>query len=120
MENGKSVTSREPTNRGARGLSGSHVSVSEVRLPCDMGYRLSPGLILGLQPRLIGLDKLTKLGSVGEQRVPLLQVESDWEATETVYRNTSFLRHLEAKAAALGQATFQFRDPCGHLFRSQV
>jgi len=109
-----------PRGRGQRGLSGSGVLRFRMRPPCDMGSRLSPGLILGLQPRFVGLDKLTKLLSVGEQRVPLLQVESDREATETVDRNTPFLGHFEAEAAALGQATFQLCDPCRHLFRSQV
>ena len=43
--------------------------------PRDMGCRsLFPGLIFGLQPRFVGLDELAKLGGVGEQRVPLLQV----------------------------------------------
>src|SRR5271167_2145477 len=46
---------------------------------------LSPGLILGLQFGLIGLDKFTKLGSAREQRIPLLQVERDREPTETIY-----------------------------------
>jgi hypothetical protein len=45
---------------------------------------LSLGLILGLQSRLIGLDKLAKLGSVGEQRAPLLQVEGYWESTQII------------------------------------
>ena len=40
---------------------------------------------------------------MGEQRVPLLQVESDREASETVYRQSSFLGHFEVEAAALGQ-----------------
>ena len=65
---------------------------------------LSLLLFLGLQSRFIGLDKLAKLGSVREQRVPLLQVERDREATETVYRNSPLLGHFEAKAAALGDA----------------
>ena len=64
---------------------------------------LSLGLILGLQPRLIGLDKLTKLGGVGEQRVPLLQVEGDRESTETVHGNTPFLRHLKLRLLPLAR-----------------
>jgi hypothetical protein len=42
------------------------------------------------------------------------------KATEAIDRDTSFLRHFEAEATALGQATFQLRDPGRHLLRSQV
>ena len=41
---------------------------------------LTLGLVLGLQSRLIGLDKLTKLSSVRKQRIPLFQVEGNRES----------------------------------------
>jgi hypothetical protein len=63
-----------------------------MRVGHGFGSPLSLSLILGLQSRLIGLDKLPKLSSVREQRVPLLQVEGDREATETVHRNSALFR----------------------------
>src|SRR5580700_4536994 len=77
-------------------------------------------MILGLQSGLIRLNKFTKLRSVGEQPVPLFQIEGDWKSTETVHRDGPFLRHFETKATALGQTTFQFGDSRRHLLRSQV
>jgi hypothetical protein len=76
---------------GAQRTSGTQLGVAAPgALACF--YRLVWSFVFSLD---FGLDKLAKLSSVGQQRVPLLQVKGDRESTETIHRNSPFSETLK-------------------------